>query len=82
VRVLGTGTSARDLSAIEVQSQLENGASPAGGTDRGADARALDPGAHVIVLGQDGLADGAAVAITETSGTAAPRDFEEGGKRS
>ncbi len=76
VRVLGTGTSARDLSAIEVQSQLEGGGGATG------EAPVLDPGAHVIVLGQEGLADGAAVAITEPSGTAAPRTFEDGSKRS
>jgi len=80
VRVLGTGTSARDLSAIEVQTGLQ--ASPSGAGQDGDDVRGLDPGAHVIVLGQQGLADGAAVAITEASGTAAPRAFEEGGKRS
>jgi len=82
VRVLGTGTSARDLSAIEVQTQLEGRAASTGGTGATGATAALDPGAHVIVLGQEGLADGAPVAITEASGTAAPRNFEDGGKRS
>jgi|GEM_PF-1089629 len=65
IRVLGTGTTARDLSAVQVEGEHE-----------------MQPGAQVIVLGQDGLADGATVAITEATGTVAPRTYEEGGKRS
>ncbi len=42
----------------------------------------LAAGAQVIVLGQEGLSDGAPVALTEGAGTAAPRTHETGGKRS